>query len=158
MREISGDVGVLRFDDAIRATHESVRSERTATLNALDETRDSSLDESEGDASEKKFEARRKQRFQHSQQLLREKEEAKKNIAQSRNERLQRMSIMHELLADITWLPFPLEDTVSDTQEKDNTTNTTTIASSAAGLEHQVRVQAKNAFWHVVRELSLIHI
>ena len=152
VREISGDVGVLRFDDAIRATHESVRSERTATLNALDETRDSSLDESEGDASEKKFEARRKQRFQHSQQLLREKEEAKKNIAQSRNERLQRMSIMHELLADITWLPFSLEDTVSDTQEKDNTTNTTTIASSAAGLEHQVRVQAKNAFWHVVRE------
>ena len=62
------------------------------------------------------------------------------------------MSIMHELLADITWLPFSLEDTVSDTQEKDNTTNTTTIASSAAGLEHQVRVQAKNAFWHVVRE------
>ena len=59
VREISGDVGVLRFDDAIRATHESVRSERTATLNALDETRYSSLDEFEGDASEKKFEARR---------------------------------------------------------------------------------------------------
>ncbi len=149
VRELSGDVGVLRFDDAIRATRESVRAERLAALDSLEETKDSSLHESEGHASEKKFEERRKQRFQHSQQLLREKEEAKKNLAQRKNERLQRMSIMAELLADITWLPFQLEDTVLDHSAKDTTTTT---VSSVAGLEHRVHIHAKNAFWDLIRE------
>ena len=140
VRELSGDVGVLRFDDAIRATRESVRAERLAALDSLEETKNSSLHESEGHASEKKFEERRKQRFQHSQQLLREKEEAKKNLAQGKNERLQRMSIMAELLADITWLPFQLEDTVLDHSAKDTTTTT---VSSVAGLEHRVHIHAE---------------
>jgi len=146
VREISGDVGVLRFDDAIRAARESVRAEQTSTTDSID---GSSLGRSGGNASEKKFEDRRKQRFQHSQQLLREKEEAKKNLEQSKNERLQRMTIMHELLADITWLPFQLEDSASNLKAK-GTPPTTDL--SPAGLEHRVHVQAKKAYWDAVRE------